>query len=313
MALFRLISLPSTLLHPQQQLSSPATSLPKPTNSTSFPSLSLSSSSSSSVSRLSNLSPLIKTQRPGLFLFNVSSSTQAQSTTIETPTPQLENSINLEQVQVEEEEDESSRTRLIVQNVPFTCTADDIRPLFEKYGTVLGVQFMMYNKTRNRGLAFITMGSHEEAVAALTNLQSYEFDGRTLNLDWAKPRKKNPPRQKVVPIHNLYVTNIPYQARAKHLREFFNADKRNVVSAEIIFDKKRRSTGYGFVCFNTQEEAEAALSAFQGKEFMGRPIRVAHSKRFLSPETKATIEDENGSVESNPDTPQSDKADEVEA
>lgn len=46
---------------------------------------------------------------------------------------------------------------------------------------------------------------------------------------------------------------------------------------------------------------------------MGRPIRVAHSKRFLSPETKATIEAENSSVESNPDTPQSDKADEVEA
>lgn len=68
-----------------------------------------------------------------------------------------------------------------------------------------------------------------------------------------------------MPIHNLYVANIPYQARAKHLREFFNADKGNVVSAEIIFDENRRSTGYGFVCFNTQEEAEAALSAFQGK------------------------------------------------
>lgn len=30
----------------------------------------------------------------------------------------------------------------------------------------------MYNKTRNRGLAFVTMGSPEEALAALNNLES---------------------------------------------------------------------------------------------------------------------------------------------
>lgn len=35
-------------------------------------------------------------------------------------------------------------------------------------------KFSMYNKksNRNRGLAFVTMGSHEEALAALNNLES---------------------------------------------------------------------------------------------------------------------------------------------
>lgn len=31
----------------------------------------------------------------------------------------------------------------------------------------------MYNKTKNRGLAFVTMSSPEEALAALNNLESY--------------------------------------------------------------------------------------------------------------------------------------------
>lgn len=34
-------------------------------------------------------------------------------------------------------------------------------------------QLSMYNKIRNRGLAFVTMGSPEEALAALNNLESY--------------------------------------------------------------------------------------------------------------------------------------------
>lgn len=35
------------------------------------------------------------------------------------------------------------------------------------------VKLSMHNKTRNRGLAFVTMGSPEEALTALNNLDSY--------------------------------------------------------------------------------------------------------------------------------------------
>lgn len=42
--------------------------------------------------------------------------------------------------QQEEEKGEFSNTRLIAQNVPYTCTAEDIRSLFEKHGKVLDVE-----------------------------------------------------------------------------------------------------------------------------------------------------------------------------
>lgn len=158
----------------------------------------------------------------------------------------------------------------------------------------------MYNKARNRGLCFVTMASHEEAVAALSNLEEKEFEGRVLKLNWAYPKKPKPapPQPKPQPIHNLFVANLPFQARAKDLKEFFNADNANVVSAEVIFhdDPPRRSAGYGFVSFNTKAEADAALAAFDEKEFMGRTIRVARSKRFLRQETKAAIEPDTGAV-----------------
>ncbi|GFY85875.1 RNA-binding (RRM/RBD/RNP motifs) family protein [Actinidia rufa] len=196
----------------------------------------------------------------------------------------------------------ASRTRVFAQNVPWTSTVDDIRLLFEKFGTVVDVELSMHNKTRNRGLAFVSMGSHEEALAALNNLESSEFEGRTLKLTWARPIKKKPnpvAQPKPGPIHNLFVANLPYQARAKDLKELFNSENANVVSAEIIFhENPRRSAGYGFVSFNTKQEAEAALSALQGKTLMGRQIQVARSKKFLRQETKANIELENVSSQS---------------
>lgn len=91
-----------------------------------------------------------------------------------------------------------------------------------------------------------------------------------MNLAWAKPKKKKLPtpaaQPKALPVHNLFVANLPFQARAKDLKEFFNGENANVVSAEVIFhDNPRGSAGYGFVSFNTKNEADAALTSFNGK------------------------------------------------
>ncbi|KAK4795761.1 hypothetical protein SAY86_028087 [Trapa natans] len=203
--------------------------------------------------------------------------------------PQLESDVKQENT---EEEEESSRTRLIAQNVPWSCTAEDVRSLFEKHGTVIDVELSMYNKTRNRGLAFVEMGSPEEALKALTNLESHEFEGRTLKLNYAKLQKKPSPHMqpRKFPTFNLFVANLSYEARAKDLKELFSSQSGSVVSAQVIFhENPRRSSGYGFVSFKSKKDAEAAISAFQGKVLMGRPIRVARSRQFVKIQTKESL------------------------
>ncbi|KAK8705524.1 hypothetical protein V6N13_049125 [Hibiscus sabdariffa] len=208
----------------------------------------------------------------------------------------------------EQDQQEFSKTRLIAQNVPWNCTIEDIRSLFENYGTVVDVELSMHNKTRNRGLAFVSMASPEEALAALNNLESYEFEGRTLRLNYAKPKKKRaapPEKPKPVPAFNLFVANLSYEVRAKHLKEFFGSEGANVVSAEVIFhDNPRKSSGYGFVSFKSKKEADAALSAFQGKMFMGRPIRVQRSRQFVKVQSDDSSQSDDKLAELNPNLEQ---------
>ncbi|XP_010436014.1 PREDICTED: RNA-binding protein CP33, chloroplastic-like [Camelina sativa] len=195
----------------------------------------------------------------------------------------------------EEIVEEISKTRLIAQNVPWAATPEDIRTLFEKYGSVVDIEMSMHKKERNRGLVFIEMGSPEEAATALKSLESYEYEGRRLKVDYAKAKKKKTyaPREKPseVPTFNLFVANLAFEARAKHLKEFFDADTGNVVSTEVIFhENPRRSSGYGFVSFKTKKQAEAAIIEFQGKDFMGRPIRLARSKQFVKLQAKEGLQ-----------------------
>ncbi|KAL9450014.1 hypothetical protein AB3S75_011867 [Citrus x aurantiifolia] len=213
----------------------------------------------------------------------------------------------------EQREEEYSKTRLVAQNVPWTSTHEDIRALFEQHGTVLDVELSMHSKNRNRGLAFVTMGSPDEATAALNNLESYEFEGRTLKVNYAKIKKKNPAppvQPKPFPTFNLFIANLSFEARAKDLREFFISEGWDVVAAEVIFhDNPRRSAGYGFVSFKSKKVAEAAISAFQGKLFMGRPLRVAPSRQFARLQTKEGLHSDETSDDLNINAEEADTAD----
>ncbi|CAK7347194.1 unnamed protein product [Dovyalis caffra] len=210
-----------------------------------------------------------------------------------------------------EEEEELPKTRLLASNVPWNCTTEDIRALFEKFGTVVDVELSMYNKTRNRGLAFVTMGSPEEAVAALNNLESFvRVRGPYSEAELCKAKKKKPsppPPPKPGPTFNLFVANLPFEAKSKDLKEFFIAEGANVVSAEIIFhDNPRRSSGYGFVAFKTRKEADVALSTFSEKAFMGRQLRVARSKQFVKKRTEDASQSDGTSDELESDKVQAD-------
>ena len=75
----------------------------------------------------------------------------------------------------------------------------------------------------------------------------------------------------------LYVGNLSYNVTEDKLNELFSP-KGTVVSVQIISDHQSgRSKGFGFVEMSTKEESEAVISAFNGHDLDGRPMRVNES------------------------------------
>ena len=72
----------------------------------------------------------------------------------------------------------------------------------------------------------------------------------------------------------LFVGNLPFTMTDDQLNAVFAAYGK-VVSANIVFDKfSHRSKGFGFVEFETEEEAKAAMQALDGSDQNGRPMAV---------------------------------------
>jgi RNA recognition motif-containing protein len=72
----------------------------------------------------------------------------------------------------------------------------------------------------------------------------------------------------------IYVGNMSYDNDEETLNEMFS-EFGEVVSAKVIVDQySGRSKGFGFVEMATEDEAQAAIAALNGKEVSGRNLKV---------------------------------------
>ncbi len=76
----------------------------------------------------------------------------------------------------------------------------------------------------------------------------------------------------------LYVGNLSYSVRDSDLQDLFAAHG-TVDSAQVIMDRDTgRSKGFGFVEMSSDQEAQAAISALNGKEVEGRNLTVNEAR-----------------------------------
>ena len=76
----------------------------------------------------------------------------------------------------------------------------------------------------------------------------------------------------------LYVGNLSYGVSDSTLQEMFSAHG-NVESAQVIMDRDTgRSKGFGFVEMGSEQDAQAAIAAMNGKEMEGRTLTVNEAR-----------------------------------
>lgn len=80
--------------------------------------------------------------------------------------------------------------KLFVGSLPWATTSDDLKQLFEKYGSVLRADVLMDKMTgRSRGFGFVEMENDAEAEKAIQELNNSDLDGRKLVVNEARPRE----------------------------------------------------------------------------------------------------------------------------
>ena len=80
-------------------------------------------------------------------------------------------------------------TNIFVGNLSYQTTQDDLYAAFANYGGVERVSIVTDRDTgQPRGFAFVEMTDRNEAEAAINSLNGAELNGRSMNVNEARPK-----------------------------------------------------------------------------------------------------------------------------
>uniref|UniRef100_A0A0E0FLW4 Polyadenylate-binding protein n=1 Tax=Oryza nivara TaxID=4536 RepID=A0A0E0FLW4_ORYNI len=181
-------------------------------------------------------------------------------------------------------------TNLYMKNLDDDITEELIKLKFSQYGLVISVKIMKRDDGTSKGFGFVSFQNPESAKRAKESMNGMLLGSKTLYV--ARAQKKAERKQYLQCLHeekrneiitksngsNVYIKNINDEVGDDALRERFN-EFGNITSAKIMRDEKGISKGFGFVCYNTPEEAKCAVSNMRGVMFYGKPLYVAIAQR----------------------------------
>jgi RNA recognition motif-containing protein len=80
-------------------------------------------------------------------------------------------------------------SKLYIGNLSYSVTNQELEELLSNYGEVQEVKII-----EGKGFGFVKMSSQADAEKAKVELDSSDFKGRTLKVDFARPPKARPRR-----------------------------------------------------------------------------------------------------------------------
>ncbi len=84
---------------------------------------------------------------------------------------------------------------IYVGNLSYKMTDEDLRKLFSDFGTVAESKIVSDRDTgRSKGFGFVEMPNQAEGEEAIRQLNGKEIEGRSINVNIAKPKEDKPRR-----------------------------------------------------------------------------------------------------------------------
>jgi RNA recognition motif-containing protein len=79
-----------------------------------------------------------------------------------------------------------------ISNLSYERDRNGLKSIFSPYGTIKNIKIIVEPKTnQSRGMAFVEMGSIQEATAAIEGLNGKVLDGRTTKANYAIPMRES--------------------------------------------------------------------------------------------------------------------------
>lgn len=169
---------------------------------------------------------------------------------------------------------------IFIKNLDESIDNKALHDTFAAFGNVLSCKVATDEHGRSKGYGFVHYDCGASAESAIASVHNMLLNDRKVYVGHHISRKERQSKldEMKAQFTNLYVKNLDPEMTQQEFEDLFNQYGK-VTSAAVQVDEEGKSKGFGFVNFETHEEAQKAVDALHDTEINGRKLFVSRAQK----------------------------------
>lgn len=172
----------------------------------------------------------------------------------------------------------SGKGNIFIKNLDKSIDHKSLYDTFAQFGTILSCKIELDENNQSKGYGYIQFQSAESAEKAIEKVNGKMLNGKKVFVGTFVARKERLAQLASRKFTNVYVKNLDENVDEEQLKQLF-ANHGSIKSAVIMRDEHGKSKCFGFINFESAEDAEKAVEEVNGKEVNGKQVYVGRAQK----------------------------------
>ncbi|XP_076936374.1 polyadenylate-binding protein 2-like [Bidens hawaiensis] len=159
----------------------------------------------------------------------------------------------------------SGTANIFIKNLDKSIDNKALHDTFSSFGNILSCKIATYNTGQSKGYGFVQFDTEEAAQTAIDKLNGMLINDKQVYVGHFLRKQERDSSLSRAKFNNVYVKNLSDSTTDEDLKKTFG-EYGTITSAVVMRDADGKSKGFGFVNFESADDAVVAVEGLNGKK-----------------------------------------------
>ncbi|XP_016495332.1 polyadenylate-binding protein 2 [Nicotiana tabacum] len=172
----------------------------------------------------------------------------------------------------------SGAANIFIKNLDKSIDNKALHDTFSSFGNILSCKIATDSNGQSKGYGFVQFDSEEAATSAIAKLNGMLINDKQVYVGHFLRKQERDSAVSKTKFNNVYVKNLAESTTDEELKNTFG-EFGNITSAVVMRDADGKSKCFGFVNFESADDAAKAVEALNGKKFDDKEWYVGKAQK----------------------------------